>query len=259
MFNEQRAMTENAIARVAIITGAAGGLGSSVARLLASSGHDLALVDIKGDELSKLASEVAGLGVRCHSVAADLAQDAECRKVIEQTLSTLGKVDILVNAAALLGRTPLEDVTDMAFSKIFNVNCKAVFLLARDAMKDMEKRQWGRVVNVTSIGVYEGGANMTSALYEASKGAVAVFTKMFAKFGAPRGILVNTVCPGAMRTGMILNETPPEIVKAYEARIPLGRLANPQEVANAVVFLTGDHCSYLTGSTIDVNGGLVMP
>ena len=70
----------------------------------------------------------------------------------------------------------------MAFSKIFNVNCKAVFLLAREAMKDMEKRQWGRVVNVTSIGVYEGGANMTSALYEASKGAVAVFTKMFAKF-----------------------------------------------------------------------------
>ena len=121
MVNEQRAMTENAIARVAIITGAAGGLGSSVARLLASSGHDLALVDIKGDELSKLASEVAGLGVRCHSVAADLAQDAECRKVIEQTLSTLGKVDILVNAAALLGRTPLEDVTDMAFSKIFRL------------------------------------------------------------------------------------------------------------------------------------------
>jgi len=245
--------------RVAIITGAAGGLGCSVARLLASSGHDLSLVDIKGDALSKVAREFSSLGVRVHIVAADLGQDSECQKVIEQTLSAFGKVDILVNAAAILARTPLEQVNDAAFSRVFNVNCKAGFLLAREALKDMEKRQWGRIINVTSIGVYEGGASMTSALYEASKGAVTVFTKMFAKYGASRGVLVNSVCPGAMRTAMLMDETSPEIVKAFESRIPLGRMAEPEEVARVVVFLAGDDISYVTGATFDVNGGLLMP
>lgn len=100
---------------------------------------------------------------------------------------------------------------------------------------------------------------MTSALYEASKGAITVFTKMFAKYGASRGVLVNSVCPGAMRTAMLMDETSPEIVKAFESRIPLGRLADPEEVARVVVFLAGDEVSYITGATFDVNGGLVMP
>jgi NAD(P)-dependent dehydrogenase (short-subunit alcohol dehydrogenase family) len=226
---------------------------------MAASGHDLSLVDLKGEGLSKLASELRGSGLRIQAIAADLEQDSECQRVIEHTLSSLGRVDILVNAAAILARTPLEQVTAASFSKVFNVNCKASFLLARDAINDMEKRKWGRIVNVTSIGVYEGGASMTSALYEASKGAVSVFTKMFAKYGASRGVLVNAVCPGAMRTAMLMNETSPEIVKAFESRIPLGRLAEPEEVARVVVFLAGDDVSYVTGATFDVNGGLVMP
>jgi NAD(P)-dependent dehydrogenase (short-subunit alcohol dehydrogenase family) len=245
--------------RVAVLTGAAGGLGSNVARLLASSSHDLALVDIKGNKLTELASELRGSGIRVEGVAADLALSSECQRVIERTLTVFGRIDILINAAAILARTPLEEVTDETFARVFNINCKAAFFLAREAIKDMERRSWGRVVNITSIGVYEGGANMTSALYEASKGAVNVLTKMFAKYGAPKGVLVNTVCPGAMYTAMLLDETPPEVVKAYEARIPLGRLADPMEVAKAVVFLAGDDASYITGATFDVNGGLVMP
>jgi 3-oxoacyl-[acyl-carrier protein] reductase len=101
--------------------------------------------------------------------------------------------------------------------------------------------------------------NMTSALYEASKGAVSVFTKMFAKAGASDGILVNAVCPGGMRTPMLLDGTPPDVVKAVEARIPLGRLADPIEMAKVVVFLVGEDASYITGATFDVNGGLCMP
>lgn len=252
-------MTKRRNGKVVIITGAAGGLGSSVARLLASSGHDLALVDIKRNGLTNLATELKVTGARAEEIVADLALGSECQRVIEQTLATLGRVDVLINAAAVLARTPLEDVKDETFAKIFNTNCKAAFFLAREAIKDMERRNWGRVVNITSIGVYEGGANMTSALYEASKGAVAVLTKMFAKYGAPRGVLVNAVCPGAMRTAMLLDETPPEVVEAYETRIPLGRLADPMEVAKVVVFLAGDEASYITGATFDVNGGLVMP
>jgi NAD(P)-dependent dehydrogenase (short-subunit alcohol dehydrogenase family) len=96
-------------------------------------------------------------------------------------------------------------------------------------------------------------------MYEATKGAVAVFTKSFARYGAPRGILVNAVAPGGMRTGMILAETPPEIIAELEAGIPVGRLAEPEEVAEVVVFLTGERMTYAAGATFDVNGGVLMP
>jgi NAD(P)-dependent dehydrogenase (short-subunit alcohol dehydrogenase family) len=245
--------------KVAIVTGAGGGLGSNVARLLAASGHDVALVDVKQEAITKLAQELRKDGLKIEPIAADLTLTSECLRVIQHTIQTLGKIDILVTAAAILARTPPENVTDESFEKIFGLNARAVFYLCREAMADMEKRKWGRIVTITSTGVYEGGMNMTSALYEASKGAVSVFTKMFAKAGAPNGILVNAVCPGGMRTAMLLDATPPDVVKAVEARIPLGRLADPMEMAKVVVFLVGEDASYITGSTFDVNGGLCMP
>lgn len=245
--------------RVAIVTGAGGGLGSRVARLLIASGHHLALVDKNSDAVSKLAHDLGGDSNRVEPVPADLMLSSECVRVIHHTIEKLGRVDVLVTAAAILARTPPEQVTDESFETVFGVNARAVFYLCREAMVDMAKRKWGRIVTVTSTGVYEGGMNMTSALYEASKGAVSVFTKMFAKAGAPNGILVNAVCPGGMRTAMLMDATPPDVVRAVEARIPLGRLADPMEVAKVVAFLVGDDASYITGATFDVNGGLVMP
>jgi NAD(P)-dependent dehydrogenase (short-subunit alcohol dehydrogenase family) len=245
--------------RVAIVTGAGGGLGSNVARLLAKSGHDVALIDVKQEALMRLAQELQGDGIKVEPICADLTLSSECLRVAQQTIKSFGKIDILVTAAAILARTPPEKVTDESFEKIFGLNARAVFYLCREAMADMEKRKWGRIVTITSTGVYEGGMNMTSALYEASKGAVSVFTKMFAKAGASNGILVNAVCPGGMRTAMLLDATPPDVVKAVEQRIPLGRLADPIEMAKVVVFLVGDDASYITGATFDVNGGLCMP
>jgi 3-oxoacyl-[acyl-carrier protein] reductase len=245
--------------RVALITGAAGGLGSNVARLLAATKHDLALVDVKKEPLEKFAAELQILGARVEPIVADLVQSSECHRVVAHAIASLGKVDILVNCAAVLDRMPPEKVTDASFERIFGINCHAVFYLCREALADMEKRGWGRIVNVTSTGVYEGGMNMTSALYEASKGAVSVFTKMFAKWGAQKGVLVNALCPGGMRTAMLLDATPPDVVRQVEARIPLGRLADPVEMARAIVFLVGDEASYVCGATFDVNGGLVMP
>jgi 3-oxoacyl-[acyl-carrier protein] reductase len=245
--------------RVALITGAAGGLGSAAARLLAATGVSLSLVDKDAALLQTVTSELTSAGANASCIVADLTRSNECRRVLDETIARHGKVDILVNAAAILARTQPHDVTDETFDRIFGVNCRAVFYLCRDAMADMEKRGWGRIVNVTSTGVYEGGMNMTSALYEASKGAVSVFTKMFAKWGASKGILVNTVCPGGMRTAMLMDATPPDVVRAVEQKIPLGRLADPMEVAQAIAFLVSDAASYTTGATFDVNGGLVMP
>jgi NAD(P)-dependent dehydrogenase (short-subunit alcohol dehydrogenase family) len=244
--------------RVAIVTGAAGGLGSAVAQLLASSGHDLALVDVREEVLAAVVNELAGGGARLETLPAELSNVSECERVVAETIERLGKVDILVNAAAILARRELKDVTAESFDEIFHINARAPFFLMRAAMPDMAKRNWGRIVNITSVGVYQGGEKMTSAPYEATKGAVSVFTKMFAKYGALQGVLVNAVCPGAMKTRMILEGTPPEILQAIAEVTPLKRMADPIEVARMVVWLCGDENSYATGATFDIVGGWVM-
>jgi 3-oxoacyl-[acyl-carrier protein] reductase len=244
--------------RVAVITGGGGGLGSSTAGLLAPD-HDLLLVDVNAANLERVAGGLGGSGGRVETLFADLGSVDECERVIAECIKRLGQVDILVNAAAILARRAFADVTAESFDQIFHVNCRAGFFLARAAMADMEKRGWGRIVNITSTAVYEGGMNMTSAPYEGSKGAVSVFTKMLAKHGAAKGILVNSVCPGGMRTPMLLDGTPEDVVRQVEARIPMGRLADPVEVANIIAWLTSDRSSYATGATFDINGGLVMP
>ena len=126
-------------------------------------------------------------------------------------------------------------------------------------MLDMAKRKWGRVVNITSVGVYRGGMRMTSAPYEASKGAISVFTKMYANHGALDGILVNTVCPGMMATPMLLETTSKEILDEIALDTPLKRMADPIEVARMIVWICSDKNTYSTGATFDINGGWVMP
>lgn len=242
--------------RVALVTGAAGGLGAAVSRLLAERGRRVALVDVAGDRLEALAGE---LGSRAIAIQADLGEISECERVVAETIERFGRVDVLVNAAAILARTPLEEADAAAFARIFNVNCRAVFFLCRAALRDMERRGFGRIVNVTSVGVHVGGYSITSALYEATKGAVEVFTKTFARCAAPRGILVNAVAPGVMRTPMITDETPPEVLESFIGTVPIGRMAEPEEVAEVVAFLASDELTYVVGATIDVNGGLAMP
>ena len=252
-------MGESQERRVAIITGAGGGLGAEVARLLAAGGTDLALVDVRRDALEMVADQ---LGPGSHAVEllpCDLSVGTECEHVVPDVLTRLGRVDILVNAAAVLARQALEDVTPESMSRVFQTNTWPVFLLSRAVMPDMEIRRWGRIVNVTSTGVYEGGFTMTSAVYEASKGAVAVLTKMFAKHGASRGILVNSVCPGGMRTKMLLDETPRALVERAEREmIPIGRLAEPVEVARMIAWLVSDEASYAAGAEFDITGGLAV-
>lgn len=246
--------------RVAIITGAGGGLGSAVARLLAASGdYRLSLVDNQAEALERVRAELADSGADVLTQVVDLGVAEAVESVVPATIAAYGRVDALVNAAAILHRRGFDEVTPQDFDRVFHVNTFAPFLLARAAMPDMASRGWGRIVNVTSTGVYEGGFTMTSAIYEASKGAVAVFTKMLARHGAADGILVNTVCPGGMRTGMLLNETSPELVaKAEREMIPLHRLADPAEVGRMIAWLVSDENSYATGSEFDITGGLAL-
>ena len=155
--------------RVAIVTGAAGGLGAAVARLLASSGHDLALVDNREDDLASIVGELGRSAGAVEQLVADLSHVEECEQVIADSIQRLGKIDILVNSAAILARRELDDVTANSFDEIFHTNARAPFFLMRAAIRDMEKRSWGRIVNMISCGVYAGGHNMTSAPYEATR------------------------------------------------------------------------------------------
>src|SRR5262245_24702456 len=139
--------------RVALITGAAGGLGLSVADLLAESGHDLVLVDVRQDALTSAANELQPSGARIKNISADLADVSECERAIAEAIAYFGKVDILVNSAAILARKELDEVSAESFDQVFHVNARAPFFLMRAAMRDMAKRKWGRIVNVISFGV----------------------------------------------------------------------------------------------------------
>lgn len=246
--------------RVAIVTGAGGGLGSAVARLLAETrDYRLCLVDNRRDAVETVADEVRAFGADSEALVVDLGSAEAAGSVVPQAIDRFGRVDALVNAAAILHRRDFDAVTPKDFDDVFHINTLAPFLLARAAMPDMASRGWGRIVNVTSTGVYEGGFTMTSALYEASKGAVAVLTKMLARHGAADGILVNTVCPGGMRSGMLLNETSPELVaKAEREMIPLHRIADPAEIGRMIAWLVSDQNTYATGAEFDITGGLAL-
>jgi NAD(P)-dependent dehydrogenase (short-subunit alcohol dehydrogenase family) len=246
--------------RVAIITGAGGGLGGAVARLLAAAGtYRLSLVDNRSDALDAIVADVRSMGADAAGLVVNLGSAAEAERVVPDTIARVGRVDALVNAAAILHRREFDEATPEDFDTIFHINTQAPFLLARAAIPDMATRGWGRIVNVTSTGVYEGGFTMTSALYEMSKGAVAVLTKMLSRHGAPHGVLINTVCPGGMRTGMLLSETSPELVaKAEREMIPLHRIADPAEIGQIVVWLISDLNTYATGAEFDVTGGLAL-
>ncbi len=246
--------------RVAVITGAGGGLGGEVARILAEQGtYKLGLVDNRSDALQAVADEVAEMGADTLPLIVDLGDAVQAASVVSKVVAKFGRVDALVNAAAVLRRCELDEITPEEFDFVYHINARAPLLLTRAAMSDMAERGWGRVVNITSTGVYEGGFTLSSLLYESTKGAVAVMTKMFASYGAANGILVNTVCPGGMRTRMLTEQTDPALIaKAEREMIPLGRLAEPSEVAEMVVWLLGDKNTYASGSEFDITGGIAI-
>jgi NAD(P)-dependent dehydrogenase (short-subunit alcohol dehydrogenase family) len=240
--------------RAAVVTGAARGLGLAVSTQLLQAGSRVTLVDIDADILERARP---GRG-DTHLIAADLGKTTECDRVIAEAIAHWGGVDVLVNCAAILQRVDFDDIDEAVFARIFNINVRSVFWLCRAAVADMRKRGWGRIVNTTSVGIHTGGYSISSAVYEATKGAVHNFTKTLARSVAKDGILVNSVAPGGMRTRMLTDQTPAELLVEVEKDIPLGRLAEPDEVASMIVYLASARNTYATGGGFDVNAGVAM-
>ena len=243
--------------RVAIVTGAGRGLGSAVAEELARAGVRVVLDDVDLPMAESVAREIRASRGQAVAFGHDLARPEAAEALVQDALAAFGRVDILVNNAAIYERVGIDDCTEGDYDRTMDTNLKSVFFLSRTAGNAMKDRQWGRIVNVSSTAARTGGL-LDASVYGAAKAGMVALTKSFARHFAPHNILVNCVTPGGMRTRMADRMTPAER-EGYLARVPLGRLCEPIEVARVVAFLASDAASYLTGATIDVNGGFLMP
>jgi 3-oxoacyl-[acyl-carrier protein] reductase len=250
--------------RVAIVTGAARGIGAAIAETLAGAGATVMVSDIEGELAEAQAARIRDAGhstdsnrADSDSIAADVGKPADCDRLAEETERRHGAVHILVNCAAICPRIDIPDMTEPDYDRIMDTNLKSVYFLSRAAGRAMRRAGWGRIVNMASVGARTGGMHRVT-VYAASKAAIISMTKGFARHHAPDGILVNAVAPGAVDTRLI-RMLPPEDQQATVDVIPLKRLAAPQEIARAVLFLASDANTYITGATTDINGGSFMP
>lgn len=235
-----------------LVTGASRGIGAAAARAFAAAGCRLALHH-RGDPAEAAAVPGALL------LRADFASSAAVAEVVRAAVAGLGGLDVLVNNAGhMLGRIPLEEMTDAAIDRVFDLNARSVVTACREALPALAASR-GCVVNVTSISARSGGS-AGSALYSASKAFVATFTRSLATELAPRGVRANAVAPGTIATRFHEVYSTPEKLEATRARIPLRRLGTPEDCAAAFLYLASPRFGgYVTGQVIEVNGGQLMP
>ena len=235
--------------KVALITGASGGIGEAIARDFASMGATVVLTGRNVEKLSALAVDLPGAIV----IPADLSVAGAADDLIAKTIEKAGKIDILVNNAGLTRDTLIMRMTDEQFDEVINVNLRAAFQLCRAAITPMMRQRGGRIINISSIVGYVGGPGQAN--YAASKGGLVAMTKSIAAEVASRGITANCIAPGFIKTAMtdVLSD---EIKDLYLKQIPAARFGEPSDVSNAALFLASDMASYINGQTIHVNGGM---
>jgi len=242
--------------RVALVTGAGRGIGRAIAIALAREGANVVVNDLDAHSAEETANEIKAIGRGALAIRADVSNSTEVSKMVERTIETFKRIDILVNNAGIFSSVPLDSMTEDEWNKVMNVNLKGVFICSQAAMRFMKKQRSGKIANLGSLAAKVGGI-FAGADYAASKAGVICLTKSLAKQLAPYGINVNAVAPGVIATEMTKN-WPNDVKENFLRQIPLGRFGTPEEVAEAVLFLVSDSANYITGTTIDVNGGIRM-
>ena len=238
--------------KVAIVTGAAHGIGAAIADRFLKAGAQVVFADIDADGASERASRLDGSGERSLVAPVDLTRADEVAGLVERVLDRFGTVDILVNNAGIAGPTkPLVEVTDEEWDQVLAVNLTGVFLCCRAVLPTMLKNQSGRIVNVASIAGKEG--NPTLAPYSSTKAGVICLTKALAKEVCQQGVYVNCVTPAVIDTP-ILRQVGQETIDYMISKIPMGRVGRPQEVAALIHFLASDDCSFTNGACVDISG-----
>lgn len=242
--------------KVALVTGAARGIGKAIALALAKEGCDLVVGDLDELGIRRVAQEIVDLGRKALPVRVDVASLEDVKRVFSLVVEEFGKLDILVNNAGIIKRGTIADHKDEDLELVMAVNFKGTYYCCREAARIMKLQNWGRIINISSVAGKIGDI-ASAPSYGPSKAAVNALTKSLARELAPFGITVNAVAPHAIETEMTAEWTE-EKRRAMIAQIPLGRMGKPEEVAAAVVFLASPDASFITGEILDVNGGYLM-
>ncbi len=243
--------------RVAIVTGAGQGMGYAVARRLAEGGTSVVVNDVNPQSAERTASDLRGRGYDATASPGDVTSSADVGRMLATARARYGAVHILVNNAGILRPTPVIDIEEDEWDLVVGVNLKGTYLCSRAALPAMRAAGWGRIVNFSST----AGKNVSTvggAHYTAAKAGVLGFTRHLAKEVAQYGITVNAVCPGLIDTEMVREVISDERARAYAEGFPISRLGEPHEVAELVAFLASDRASYITGASLDINGGDLM-
>jgi len=239
--------------KVAIVTGAGSGIGQAIALRLARDGCSVMVNDIdevKGNQTVNL------LGKKAYFIKADVSQPDDARRIVEETLEKFGDLHILVNNAGIMRPAKFEEITPEQWDRTLSVNLRGPFLLCQAALPYFKRKKWGRIINMSSLAGKSGGV-MVGADYSASKAGLIALTKVLARELAPYNVTVNCVAPGTTESPLVEKFSEEQRKRLLEL-IPLGRFAKPEEIAAVVAFLASDEAGYITGATIDVNGGLLM-
>lgn len=250
--------------KIAIVTGASKGIGRAIGLRLAKEGANVVIADVDKDEGEKVAQMIREMGRDCLAVKCDVSNVQEVEDMVEKTMQKLGRIDILVNNAGVSSMAAMVELEEKDWDFNMDINAKGQFLCSRAVAKHMIKQKSGRIINNASLAAKRGARFL--AHYSASKFAVLGLTYTMAIELAPYNITVNAVCPGIVETDMIRREwkwegdirgmTPDEVRNEVLGEILLGRLCQPEDVAGAVAFLASKDADYLTGQSINVNGGM---
>jgi 3-oxoacyl-[acyl-carrier protein] reductase len=240
--------------RVVMLTGAAGRMGRAVARRLAEEGYALALVDRDEGGLADLAQSLDGSNA---AIVADLSKAEGAETAVARCEAALGPVDILINNAGVFTPSKIGQTSDEEWRRVLSVNVDAAFYLSRRLLPGMMQRRFGRIVNVGSMAMKNGGLTAGTA-YAVSKGALGALTFSLAREAAPFGVTVNAIAPAYVEGPMLTDNLSAEALEAVKRQIPVGRFCQPEEFAHCVAFLIAPLSGFITGEILDLNGGLLL-
>jgi 3-oxoacyl-[acyl-carrier protein] reductase len=243
--------------RVALVTGAGGGIGRAVALGLSADSSQIVLADLDEGGLEETNRLLAGAGGSGRTAVLDVRDRDAVRSLVDDTVGEYGPVAVLINCAGTLTPTRVIDITEDEWDGVVDVNLKGTFLCSQAVLPGMEELGWGRIVNLSS----SAGKNVSTvggAHYTAAKAGVLGFTRHLAKEVADIGVTVNAVCPGLIDTQMVRNTIDQEKIAWYANSFPIQRLGTSEEVATVVCFLASEGAAYITGAALDINGGDLM-